>query len=170
MGAVLRESVRVLLKASALQKYGGVHGGGHGELGRPRRSSYFIRKVARRISRKHDEGEEGIRAVRRGGRKENGSAKRGGEGKRAKGCTAWRGEARGGVITSTRPLWKTYGSWRALELVRGRGLNKRLNIPSINFKRCKISANSMVGRWSRSRFPPLPCLYNQRPYTLYPPP
>lgn len=31
---------------------------------------------------------------------------------------------------------------------RGRstcGLNKRLNIPSINFKRCKISANSMVG-------------------------
>jgi len=31
------------------------------------------------------------------------------------------------------------------EAARGRGLNKRLNIPSINFKRCKISANSMVG-------------------------
>lgn len=33
---------------------------------------------------------------------------------------------------------------------RGRGLNKRLNIPSINFKRCKISTNSMVGRWPHS--------------------
>lgn len=32
----------------------------------------------------------------------------------------------------------------------GRGLNKRLNIPSINFKRCKISANSKVGRWFHS--------------------
>lgn len=36
--------------------------------------------------------------------------------------------------------------WRGEERGRStRGLNKRLNIPSINFKRCKISANSMVG-------------------------
>lgn len=57
-----RENGCVLLKASALQKY---EAGAVADMRTwpSRRNSYFIRKVAGRISRKHDEGEEGIRAA-----------------------------------------------------------------------------------------------------------
>lgn len=76
-------------------------------------------------------------------------------------AVAWRSAKRGHYVYEA-----ALENLRILEgtrAARGRGLNKRLNIPSINFKRCKISANSMVGRWSsHSSFP----FYLQRLHTL----
>jgi len=82
-------------------------------------------------------------AGREGGGTTRGGTKR--EKVRHRRGMACRGEARRGVITSTMPGKLTDLSEGTREAARGRGLNKRLNIPSINFKRCKISANSMVG-------------------------
>lgn len=60
-----------------------------------RRNSYFIRKVAQRISRKHDEGEEGIRARDVKGEKRPADGKaRGKGGLRIRRCGVWRGTAR----------------------------------------------------------------------------
>lgn len=55
-------NIHVLPGASALGKYE-TGGGGHENLAVLPGNSYFIRKVGQRISRKHDEGEEGIRAA-----------------------------------------------------------------------------------------------------------
>lgn len=51
------------------------------------------------------------------------------------------------ALENLRISWAREGGsgGEATRPARSRSLNKRLNIPSINFKRCKISANSMVG-------------------------
>lgn len=59
---------------------------------------------------------------------------------------AWGRSARGGIITFQYAALENLRILEATRAARERGLNKRLNIPSINFKRCKISANSMVDR------------------------
>lgn len=63
-------------------------------------------------------------------------------------AVAWRGAERGHYVHEA--ALENLRIQEGTRAARGRGLNKRLNIPSINFKRCKISANSMVGRWSHS--------------------